>query len=39
LVPRWLEEPELRRHVLARASAQPRHGGAGATYLLLRRHR
>lgn len=38
-VPRWLEEPELRCHILATASAQPRHGGAGATYLLLRRHR
>lgn len=38
-VPRWLEEPELRRHVLATASAQSRHGGAGATYLLLRRRR
>jgi DNA-nicking Smr family endonuclease len=38
-VPRWLEEPELRRHILAAAPAQPRHGGAGATYLLLRRHR
>jgi DNA-nicking Smr family endonuclease len=39
LMPRWLEEPELRRHVLAIATAQPRHGGAGATYLLLRRRR
>ena len=38
-VPRWLEEPELRSHILATASAQPRHGGAGATYLLLRRSR
>jgi DNA-nicking Smr family endonuclease len=38
-VPRWLEEPELRRHILAIAPAQPRHGGAGATYLLLRRIR
>lgn len=38
-VPRWLEEPELRRHVLAIAPAQPQHGGAGAAYLLLRRHR
>jgi len=38
-VPRWLEEPELRCHILATASAQPRHGGAGATYLLLRRDR
>lgn len=38
-VPRWLEEPELRRQVLAIASAQPRHGGAGAAYVLLRRRR
>ena len=36
-VPRWLEESELRRHVLAIAPAQPHHGGPGATYLLLRR--
>jgi DNA-nicking Smr family endonuclease len=39
LVPRWLEEPELRRHILAIASAQPQHGGSGASYLLLRRRR
>jgi DNA-nicking Smr family endonuclease len=38
-VPRWLEEPELRRQILATAPAQPRHGGAGAIYLLLRRRR
>jgi DNA-nicking Smr family endonuclease len=38
-VPRWLEEPELRQHVLATAAAQPQRGGAGATYLLLRRPR
>jgi len=38
-VPRWLEEPELRRQILAIAPAQPHHGGPGATYLLLRRHR
>jgi DNA-nicking Smr family endonuclease len=38
-VPRWLEEPELRRHILAISPAQPHHGGAGATYLLLRRRR
>jgi DNA-nicking Smr family endonuclease len=38
-VPRWLEDSELRRHVLAIAPAQPRHGGAGAIYLLLRRLR
>ena len=36
-VPRWLNEPELRRHVLAIAPAQPRDGGAGALYLLLRK--
>jgi DNA-nicking Smr family endonuclease len=38
-VPRWLAESGLRRHVLAIAAAQPRHGGAGALYLLLRRRR
>jgi DNA-nicking Smr family endonuclease len=38
-VPRWLAEPELRRLVLATAAAQPRHGGAGAAYVLLRRRR
>jgi DNA-nicking Smr family endonuclease len=38
-VPRWLEEEELRRQILAVAQAQPRDGGAGAIYLLLRRHR
>jgi DNA-nicking Smr family endonuclease len=38
-VPRWLAETGLRRHILAVAAAQPRHGGAGALYLLLRRQR
>jgi DNA-nicking Smr family endonuclease len=38
-VPRWLEEPQLRRQILAIAPAQPHHGGPGATYLLLRRYR
>jgi DNA-nicking Smr family endonuclease len=38
-VPRWLEEAGLRRMILAVAAAQPRHGGAGALYLLLRRQR
>jgi len=38
-VPRWLEEAGLRRKILAIAPAQPRDGGAGALYLLLRRHR
>jgi DNA-nicking Smr family endonuclease len=36
-VPRWLHEPELRRHVLAIAPARPQHGGTGALYVLLRR--
>ncbi|MGH7111841.1 MAG: Smr/MutS family protein [Stellaceae bacterium] len=38
-VPRWLDEPGLRPQVLAIAAAQPRHGGSGALYLLLRRRR
>jgi DNA-nicking Smr family endonuclease len=36
-VPRWLHEPELRRHVLAITPARPQHGGSGALYVLLRR--
>ena len=36
-VPRWLNEPELRRHLLAIAPARPQHGGHGALYVLLRR--
>src|SRR5271169_1468384 len=38
-VPRWLEEAGLRGKILAIAPAQPRDGGAGALYLLLRRRR
>jgi DNA-nicking Smr family endonuclease len=38
-VPRWLEQPVLRRQLLAIAPAQPHHGGAGALYVLLRRRR
>ena len=38
-VPRWLNEPALRDHILAFNHAQPRHGGAGALYVLLRRMR
>lgn len=38
-VPRWLAEAGLRRRILAVSAAQPRHGGAGALYLLLRRQR
>ena len=36
-VPRWLGEPEMRPHLLAITPAQPRDGGAGALYLLLRK--
>jgi DNA-nicking Smr family endonuclease len=38
-VPRWLDEPEFRPHLLAIAIAQPRDGGAGALYVMLRRTR
>ena len=38
-VPRWLNEPALREHILAFNHAQPRHGGTGALYILLRRTR
>jgi DNA-nicking Smr family endonuclease len=37
--PRWLEEGEARARVLATSPAQPRHGGGGALYVLLRRVR
>lgn len=36
-VPRWLNEPDLRPHVLALTPARPRDGGSGALYLLLRK--
>ena len=38
-VPRWLNEPALRRHVLAFDYAEPQHGGEGALYVLLKRKR
>jgi DNA-nicking Smr family endonuclease len=38
-VPRWLGEAPHRGRVLATAPAQPRDGGAGALYVLLRRRR
>jgi DNA-nicking Smr family endonuclease len=37
-VPRWLDEPEFRPHLLAIAPAQPCDGGAGALYVMLRRN-
>ncbi|HSA80450.1 MAG TPA: Smr/MutS family protein [Geminicoccaceae bacterium] len=39
MVPRWLNEEPNRARVLAYAPAQPRHGGSGALYVLLRRRR
>jgi DNA-nicking Smr family endonuclease len=38
-VPRWLAEGEAQARVLASSPAQPRHGGGGALYVLLRRVR
>jgi DNA-nicking Smr family endonuclease len=37
-VPRWFDEPEFRPHLLAVSPAQPRDGGAGALYVMLRRN-
>jgi DNA-nicking Smr family endonuclease len=39
MVPRWLNEEPNRARVVAYCPAQPRHGGAGALYVLLRRRR
>ncbi|HEY0523100.1 MAG TPA: Smr/MutS family protein [Stellaceae bacterium] len=38
-VPRWLNEGPNRARVLAFTPAQPQHGGGGALYILIRRHR
>ena len=37
--PRWLNQPGLRPRILAFAEAQPKDGGAGAFYVLLRKRR
>jgi len=39
MLPRWLRETPLAGAVLAWQPAQPRHGGEGAAYVLLRRKR
>lgn len=39
MVPRWLSEQGNRDKVLTYCRAQPRHGGDGALYVLLRRRR
>ncbi len=38
-VPHWLNQTGLRRMVLGIAHAQPRDGGEGALYVLLKRRR
>jgi len=38
-VPRWLDQPPNRARVIAVHGAQPRHGGGGALYVLLRKAR
>ncbi len=38
-VPRWLNEAPLRAAIIAMARAQPRDGGDGALYVLLKRQR
>ena len=38
-LPDWLGEPDNRVRVIAHCPAQPRDGGAGARYVLLRRRR
>lgn len=38
-VPRWLNEAPVRSLVLAFTYAQPKHGGEGALYVLLKRRR
>jgi len=38
-LPRWLAAGSNARHVLRIEPAQPQHGGGGAFYVLLRRHR
>jgi DNA-nicking Smr family endonuclease len=39
MVPRWLGEASHRQYVLTFCPAQPRHGGDGALYVLLKRRR
>ncbi len=38
-LPGWLNAPAIRSHILGFAQAQPRDGGAGALYVLLKRDR
>jgi DNA-nicking Smr family endonuclease len=38
-LPRWLNEPRLRAHIIAAQPASRAHGGEGAMYVLLKRKR
>lgn len=38
-VPRWLNQSPVRERILGFSYAQPRHGGDGALYVLIRRQR
>ncbi len=38
-LPQWLNAPQIRPHILGFAAAQPKDGGSGALYVLLRRAR
>lgn len=38
-VPHWLDQPPNRGRIIAVREAQPRHGGGGALYVLLRKTR
>lgn len=39
MLPLWLEDPELNKHLIALTPAQPKDGGSGAFYLRLRKQR
>ncbi len=39
MVPRWFAEHDNRKKIITFCPAQPRHGGVGALYVLLKRHR
>lgn len=39
LVPEWLNEPAMRRRIVALTPARPQHGGDGAYYLYLKKLR
>ncbi|MCK5296222.1 MAG: Smr/MutS family protein [Alphaproteobacteria bacterium] len=39
LVPRWLNEPVFRQKILSFSYTMKKHGGHGAIYILIKRHR